>query len=317
MVTISVSVPARLHLGFLDINGSLGRKFGSLGVSLSAPLTRFTLKTQPETTVTGPEADRATRYLRTICKALGVNSHFGLDIAEAIPAHAGLGSGTQLALGIGSAVRQLSGIPADSRSDAIHLERGARSGAGIGLFDTGGVVLDAGRTQDGGPPPVIARHPFPDFWRIILVMDRRLKGIHGEAEREAFARLPPFPECETGQICRTVVIKALPALIERDISAFGIAIADMQRRLGDYFAPAQGGHYTSASVARIAGLLERAGAHGCGQSSWGPTGFAFAESEERAEELARAVRTAADSEGLEIMVVKGNNSGATCTRCEE
>ncbi len=37
--TCSVSAPARLHLGFLDLNGGLGRRYGSIGLALDAPAT--------------------------------------------------------------------------------------------------------------------------------------------------------------------------------------------------------------------------------------------------------------------------------------
>ena len=36
---VTVAVAARLHLGFLDLNGGLGRRFGSLGLALDAPET--------------------------------------------------------------------------------------------------------------------------------------------------------------------------------------------------------------------------------------------------------------------------------------
>jgi len=39
--TVWVEAPARLHLGFLDPAGSLGRPFGSLGLTVSAPVTRL------------------------------------------------------------------------------------------------------------------------------------------------------------------------------------------------------------------------------------------------------------------------------------
>jgi len=32
---VAVTVSARLHLGFLDLNGEFGRQFGSLGLSIS------------------------------------------------------------------------------------------------------------------------------------------------------------------------------------------------------------------------------------------------------------------------------------------
>jgi predicted sugar kinase len=35
---ITVIAPARLHMGFIDLSGSLGRHFGSIGVAKYLPL---------------------------------------------------------------------------------------------------------------------------------------------------------------------------------------------------------------------------------------------------------------------------------------
>jgi beta-ribofuranosylaminobenzene 5'-phosphate synthase len=93
--------------------------------------------------------------------------------------------------------------------------------------------------------------------------------------------------------------------------SFGAAIKDIQARLGDYYAPVQGGsRYTSPDVARALDLLDHAGAFGIGQSSWGPTGFAFAASREEANRLAAIVRQDADLTTLDIRVCPGLNRGA-------
>ncbi len=36
---VRVIAPARLHLGFLDLNGGLGRLFGSIGLAIDTPRT--------------------------------------------------------------------------------------------------------------------------------------------------------------------------------------------------------------------------------------------------------------------------------------
>jgi predicted sugar kinase len=41
---ITVAVPARLHLGFLDLNGRLGRRFGSIGLAISDLGTSITIR---------------------------------------------------------------------------------------------------------------------------------------------------------------------------------------------------------------------------------------------------------------------------------
>ena len=41
---VAVSVYARLHLGFLDLNGDLGRRFGGIGLAINEPVGRLTLR---------------------------------------------------------------------------------------------------------------------------------------------------------------------------------------------------------------------------------------------------------------------------------
>lgn len=306
---VTIKVPARLHLGFLDLNGISGRRFGSIGLPLSEPETVVTLSRAAETTVLGLEAERASEHLRALCRHLGIRSHHRLVVEEAIPRHAGLGSGTQIALAVAAALRTLHHLPLDVAGDAMRLARGNRSGIGIASFDSGGVIIDAGKDDSGRPPPVVARFSFPDEWRVLLVLDHEMDGLHGADELAAFRDLPPFPESGVGEICQHVLMGVMPALIERDLAAFGSAISAIQRIVGGYFAPAQGGLFTSKRVERLANRLAEAGAVGIGQSSWGPTGFAFAASEEAASRMVAAAETAAEP-GTEIRIVRGRNSGA-------
>ena len=84
-------------------------------------------------------------------------------------------------------------------------------------------------------------------------------------------------------------MQILPGAAERDLEAFGDGVGRVQEIVGDHFAPAQGGgRFISAAVGRVAARLKALGARGIGQSSWGPTGFAFASDPDHAEFLARA-----------------------------
>ncbi|MFD0935973.1 GHMP kinase, partial [Methylobacterium trifolii] len=38
---VEVEAPARLHFGFLDLHGGLGRRFGSIGLAIDAPAVRL------------------------------------------------------------------------------------------------------------------------------------------------------------------------------------------------------------------------------------------------------------------------------------
>lgn len=308
---VSVAATARLHLGFLDMNGGLGRKFGGLGLSLDAPETRLTLTRAETNQVEGPEQARAAELLARAQAALAPGVAHRLVIHEAIPAHSGFGSGTQLALSVAAALRRLEELPHDAAADAALMSRGARSGLGAGLFATGGLVVDAGRGPLTLTPPVIARAAFPDDWRVILVSDPTAVGLHGADERDAFVALPPSSATDSGELCRLVLMQALPALAERALAPFGAAVARIQEVVGDYFAPRQGGRrFTSAKVEAAVGKLTREGATGGGQTSWGPTGFAFVESESAARALVARIEPQARAEGLDISIRRGLNRGA-------
>ena len=307
--TVTIKVPARLHLGFLNPGGDVGRQFGSVGLALSEPQTVVTLSRSREAVAEGPDSARAAAHLDKVRRRLGIRDDHRLVVEQAIPPHAGLGSGTQIALAVALAVRALHDLPPNPRDDATLLSRGARSGIGIASVVDGGVIVDAGRSERGGLPPVVARLPFPDDWRVILILDRGGQGLHGADEIEAFRRLPPFPQSGVGEICRHVLTGLMPALIERDIDGFGAAVSAVQRLVGAHFAPVQGGVFTSGRVEAVASRLERTGAVGIGQSSWGPTGFAFAASEAEAAGMIAAVRGMTGSE-VEIRIVRGRNFGA-------
>lgn len=305
----TVRVPARLHLGFLDLNGGLGRHFGSIGLPLSEPRTVLGLSRANEARVEGPDSARAGRYLETLCRHLRIRGPHRLVVEEAIPPHAGLGSGTQMALAVSAALRSLHGLPLEPQADATLLNRGGRSGIGIASFHRGGIIVDGGKLDAEAPPPVVAQLPFPEQWRAILILDHRQCGIHGAAEVEAFEELPEFPAETAAAICRHVLMGAMPALVERDIGRFGAAITAIQQMVGMHFAPVQGGMFTSQPVAMLAGKLAEEGAVGIGQSSWGPTGFAFAPSQEAALAMVEAVAGCVPA-GIELRIVSGRNDGA-------
>ena len=209
--------------------------------------------------VQGAEALRAAAYLDVLTRRLGLPAAYGVTIHEAIPDHVGLGSGTQLALALAAALRHLECLAPDLPSDALALQRSQRSGIGAGLFERGGVIVDGGRAERTVTPPVIARLDFPRrVARHPGARFARSRACTGAQETEFFAALGPFDAAASAEICRLVLIKALPAVAEADIDAFGAAIERMQEIVGAYFAPAQGGApYTSAAVAETLAALKR------------------------------------------------------------
>ena len=333
---VSVTVPARLHFGFLDLHGGLGRRFGSFGMALDGLCTR--LHAVPADTLRvnlgadGRDQDpatvgRAMGFARTLSESLGLERGATLTIEESIPEHAGLGSGTQLGLAVATALTKLHGLDLVAGKLARLLGRGVRSGIGIGVFEQGGVILDGGVAEDGPdngenspddglgnnenrPPPVTSRLAFPDEWRLMLVLDSKPKGLHGGKESDVFDALLPYEAGQSADLCRVILMQALPALVEHDLAGFSRAITALQDVVGNHFAPAQGGRYSSSRVGEVLSWLAEQGVEGYGQTSWGPTGFALFENEAEANHMIEAAaRKWGDDEGLKFMVCGGRNQG--------
>lgn len=308
--SLKIQAPARLHMGFLDLNGSLGRRFGGLGLALNELATVVTVRPATDFISEGPQSSRAENYVRQLMAAKGLGGSVQIQVHQAIPSHSGLGSGTQMALAVGTGIANLYGFDLPLREMARELQRGGRSGIGLGLFEQGGFVVDGGRGETDMPPAIISRLAFPAQWRLVLAFDRDDVGLHGEQEKQAFASLPEFPEADAGHLCRLTLMRALPALAEQDIEEFGEAISEIQEIVGDHFAPAQGGRFASPRVEKALCGLRSQGAYGIGQSSWGPTGFALADSETQAHALAAWARKEYGREGLRFMVCSARNKGA-------
>lgn len=310
---VSVTTTARLHMGFFDLNGGLGRQFGSIGVSLDQPVTELSAWRAGGFTAEGPGATRAIKVATQLAAALNLQAGthgVHMRLIQVIPEHAGLGSGTQMSLAVGLAINKLYNLGLFIKDVAMLTARGARSGIGLGTFAAGGVVIDGGRGAQTVIPPVIARADFPEAWRIILIFDHAASGVHGVQEVEAFRALPEFPADAAAILCRHVLMQALPALAEHDLPTFGLAIRELQERTGDHFAPAQGGRYASPRVAAVLQWLSDQGVACFGQSSWGPTGFAVLADEATADDFLHKLRTQfAHQATLKFVLCKGRNEG--------
>jgi beta-ribofuranosylaminobenzene 5'-phosphate synthase len=315
---VRVSTPGRLHLGFLDPGASLGRRFGSLGLVVDGPETQLELafagRTQVEAAPgTDPaEVERAAAHLAAMQSHTGLSRPLHLRLHHLLPAHAGLGSGTQLALAVGMAFARLHGLALDAAQVAFMLGRGLRSGVGIAGFERGGLLLDGGPQGDGRPARVISQLPFPDHWRVLLVLDPSRRGLSGAQERQALAQLPPFPREYAAELCHRVVMQILPGVAGGDFPSFAEGLNRMQALLGGYFAPAQGGlSYTSPAVDALMRWMGRHADAALGQSSWGPTAFAVLPSDEALQTLLSAAHAAGVvAPGLRLQAVQGRNRGA-------
>lgn len=321
---VSVCAPGRLHLGFLDPSATLGRRFGSIGLVIDGFATEVELAGAPRDLLQADDAaaqaelDRAAAHLATLREHSGRREPLSLRLRRVLPAHAGFGSGTQLALAVGRAFARWHGLDIDTATLAQWLGRGLRSGIGIAGFDAGGLLLDGGPGRDGRPAALLSRVELPAAWRVIVVIDPRAHGLSGAQERQAIATLPPLPQAAAADICHQLLMRVLPGAALDDFGAFAPGLNRVQQLLGDHFAPAQSGSaWTSASVGRLMQWWGARPGNGAGaaaaigQSSWGPTGFAIVPSASAAQGLVEAARAAGVIDpALELCIVGARTSGA-------
>lgn len=323
--SISVAASARLHLGFLDLNGDLGRHFGSIGLAVSSHQTRISLTTG-ETAAAIPLDDASQQKIDKLVKlfyqSLGIhipakNHQSNFQVHSLIPEHAGLGSGTQLALVIGQLLASYHQLKVSPAQIARAMGRGKRSGIGISTFGHGGFIVDAGSGPQSTTPASIVRHDFPAQWRLVMLMNKQQQGVHGQTEIEAFKTLPKFPLEYSQHICHLTLMQLLPALVEEDIELFGAAVTEIQALIGQHFAPVQGGQYACQSIATLLQHAQSMGFSGVAQSSWGPTACIFTDSQSQADRLITALRelmaTNTSLQDIELLSAAGVNQGADIT----
>jgi len=318
--TVVVRAPARLHLGFLDPSGTLGRRYGSVGLVIDGfetgveigAASRDELSADPA--ADAAEVDRLASCLHILRERTGRREPLAIRLRQTMPAHAGFGSGTQLALAIGTACARWWGLALDPATLATWLTRGARSGIGIAGFEHGGLLVDGGPGADGRVAPLLARAELPSAWRIVLVLDPRRRGLSGSAEKQAIGALAALPQAQAADICHQVLMRVLPGAAQGDFGAFAAGLNRVQQLLGAHFAPAQdGGAYTSAAVGRVAAwIAQQPPGAATGQSSWGPTGFAIVPTLADAQALVAGARAAGVVDAaLELRIVAARRHGAT------
>jgi beta-ribofuranosylaminobenzene 5'-phosphate synthase len=313
-----VAVGARLHFGFSNLSLSHSRLYGALGVALAEPV--VSLSAPPAASVAAPPA--IATVAQTVCDRLGVDG-VSLTVETSLPSHVGLGSGTQQALAVATAIAGAHDQEISVRALAPALGRGGRSGIGVATFEQGGFVLDAGhpttrfttdRPQDGAwtVPPVAARHSIPDDWRFLLVIPDSEPGRSGDIEdksiRAAIERAEPeIADRVSGLITRRV----LPAIAAGDVDRFGEAVAEIGRLNGAWYADEQGGVYRPPVGELVESLSSAPVLYGAGQSSWGPTvyGVTDADHADAARAAGQDALAAAGIDG-DVRLVAGRNHGA-------
>jgi beta-RFAP synthase len=290
--TVFVETAARLHFGVLDLRGSLGRWFGGLGAAAPAPTLLLSARHASSIQVNGPDGERAAGFARRFLSHHGVTAGACIQVHRALPPHAGLGSGTQLALAVARALAELHGLPTGAAALALACGRARRSAIGTWTFEGGGLVVEGGRLRDREEcGPLLARLAFPPEWHCVVAVPDAAPGVSGIDEAAAFASLTSPAEAEVAHVAHLVLMALLPALATADLPAFGRALTEIQEHTGRWFAPVQGGTFAAGASAALVRRMREWGVPGVGQSSWGPAVYGIVSDEQAGAELARQVRS--------------------------
>jgi len=324
---VVIESPSRLHLGLIDLNGTLGRVDGGIGIALDHPRTVIEACRTGSLTVLGGDDEsnaRAKRAAEAVISRFGLRGGAQIVIHTTPPGHVGLGSGTALSLTVARAICELHGLSAKAGELAKIVGRGGTSGIGTAAFEYGGFILDGGHafgahgekkdfrpssTSAGlNPAPVIARHPFPDDWQIHIIVPSLDRLVSGNLEEEFFRESCPVPIGEVRETCHEVVMRMIPGIVEKDIELFGTAVNRIQE-LG--FKRLEIARQPPLIPALIAGLKE-AGVPCAGMSSFGPVVFAITDA--GCLDLESETKDILGDVPCRILRTKANNHGASVHR---
>jgi len=310
MNSVSLITGARLHFGLLVQGPPSQWTYGGLGMMIDQP--GFALRVRfSETNVfhaTPPTAARL-EQMTARCLPPGAKVPVEITLTSEIPAHAGLGSGTQLGLALAAALSRLHGEPPPPVSELANRSgRAERSAIGTVGFEAGGLIAQGSRADDGTLRPVVTRCDFPPDWRFVLVRPREHQGLFGESERNAFREMPPMPDAQLRHLLG-LQSELMTAAATCRFEAFSRDLYEFGQQVGGYFSQVQGGVFASPLMEQLAQRLRAAGITGVGQTSWGPTLFALCESQQSAESVAEMVRDSIDLRDCEVRIVRAMNRG--------
>ena len=312
---LEIITPSRLHLTLIDMNASIGRVDGSIGLTLDNPVIKIKARKSDIVEIIG-KSEHIERMRNSAKALLPDGEGIQISIEKDYPSHIGLGSGTQAALAAGMAVNELYDLGLSVNEIAVKAGRGGTSGIGVAAFGNGGFILDGGHkfsekkaflpsaASKLPPAPVLLRKEFPD-WDIVVAVPAQ-KGASQKNEVNIFQKECPVPLREVEKLSHVILMQLLPALFENDIVTFGKSINAIQE-LGFKKREVE----LQPVSSDLMQALRDGGANGAGMSSFGPTVYAFGEDTENLKKIARELL---GGKGL-VFSTKARNRGAIITKC--
>lgn len=309
---IRITTSSRIHITLIDMNASLGRVDGGVGITLREPNICITAEISDTTLITGNE--ELAERMRQAVRAIHPDARLRIHIEESYPSHVGLGSGTQAALAAGMAASELYELHLPVREIGRRVGRGGTSGIGIAAFNRGGFILDGGHrfadkkaftpssASRAEPAPILAQYEFPP-WDIVLAIPE-LTGASSSREVDIFQRVCPLPLEEVQALSHIILMKMLPAVIEENLEDFADAINRIQH-LGFKKHEIR---LQREEVKKLMNLMQEAGGPGVGMSSFGPTIYAVCNNPQEVKKVAEEFLE--QHIGGRVILTKACNHGA-------
>jgi len=307
---LTITTPSRLHITLIDLNASIGRVDGGIGLTLDDPVIRIAAEKSDIVEITG-KSEHIERMRTSAAMLLPEGAGIRISIEQDYPSHIGLGSGTQASLAAGMAVNKLYNLGLSVYEIATKVGRGGTSGIGVAAFEKGGLILDGGHrfsekkdflpssASKLPPAPVLLRRDFSD-WDIVVAIPEQ-KGASLKKEINIFQKECPVPLNEVEQLSHIILMQLLPALVEEDIATFGKSINAIQE-IGFKKKEVE----LQPVSAKLMHALRESGAYGAGMSSFGPTVYAIGED---AGNIGRIAEEFLGDKG-KVFITKARNKGA-------
>jgi len=323
-----IKTPSRLHITLIDLNGSIGRIDGGVGLTTENP--SFILQSEIQDSgieinfenkfydkkIKDEYRDKIENAAKKMIKFLKIQNGYKFLVKETYPPHSGLGSGTQISLAVGKSILNLNNMNMKSSQVAKIVGRGGTSGIGVIAFDYGGLIIDGGHkinekpdflpssASNASPAPLIARYDFPEEWKIIIAIPNVPAGASGSKEVNIFQSYCPIPLAEVQKLSHIMLMKMMPAIVEEDINSFGDSINQIQN-VGFKKIELQLQH---PLVHDLIKNMDLAGACGVGMSSFGPTVYAFTDN--NLKQISRSAKDTMKEIGGKVVITKAQNNGA-------
>lgn len=312
MGRIIIQAPAHLHTGNPDLSGDLGRLYGTVGFAIEKPSLEIEVKSAEKDASNDDDAFKFLRHFRESYDFPPVE----VKVKNYIPKWVGLGFHTTLALTLGKAVSELYDINLSLEEIALAMRRGLITALGFYAVKVGGFIYEGGFPVDWREkvvPPLIFRGEFPEDWLFVVAVPETPRKAIAEVRRredEILENLKKMPPELADRLSRIVLMKILPAFVEKDIKIFGSGLYQFNHLLGEFWSDYQENVYCCDLVNEGIKLMLEHAYCAC-QTSWGPTFYGLVKGEKQAEKLKSEIESFLQNngDGGEVFVTNVNNRG--------